>query len=116
MIRIISSESGPQPLQDDKRPASAGVTKVEVVVTPDPKTRKERQANAKAQRLSRAQARQQQNAYAPRKRNESQRTAQRKRKRDLFYHSVADLAVGKIAEEQAKARLTTRRKPSISEA
>jgi hypothetical protein len=88
MPRIIRFETGPQPLEDDKRQASAGVTKVEVVVRPDPKTRKERQANAKARRLRGAQERQEQNAYAPRKRSESQRTAQRKGKRDLYRHAV----------------------------
>ena len=64
------------------------LSKLEIVITPDPKTRKERQANRKAERLGEAFKRQETNARTPHKRSESQRTARRKRRRDLYYHAA----------------------------
>jgi hypothetical protein len=72
----------------NKFPIVENSPRLEITVTQDPKTRKERQANAKAERLSQAFKRQQSNAYASRKRSESQRTALRKKRRDLYYHTV----------------------------
>jgi hypothetical protein len=119
MPKIIHAQSGPQPPDPDTRPAVSPPDKVEMTITPEPKTRTPRQANAKARRLAEALKRQQANSYAPRKRIESQRTAQRKRKRDLYYHKVqADLAAGKITEiteEQAKERLTKRHGPDTAD-
>lgn len=116
MAKIIDSASGPIPPDPNDPVPVARDGRKEVTVTSKPKTRAQRQANAKAQGLSAAAKRQEQNAYAPRKQSESQRTAQRKRARDLYHHSVqTDLAAGKITAEQAKARLTKRRGPDTAD-
>jgi hypothetical protein len=114
--KITSSQSGPIESDPSQKSLLRQSAKVEVVVTPNPKTRKQMQANAKAERLSRAQARQEQNVCAPRKQNESQRTARRKRDRDM-YHAAAqsDLAAGRITAEQAKEHLTKRRGPDTAD-
>jgi hypothetical protein len=117
MPKIIHAQSGPQPPDPETQPASIRPDRIEIVVTPTPKIRKERQANAKAKNNQQAYERQQANAYAPDKQSETQRTARRKRARDKYHDAVrADLAAGKITEEQAKERLTKRRKPDIGDA
>jgi hypothetical protein len=109
MPGIIRIESGPQPLEDAKQPASAGVTKLEVVVTPEPKTKDQRLADAQAQSTAAAAMRQEQNAHAPSKLSRTQETARRKRKRDNYYKAVqAALAAGRITLDDAKKMLPTR--------
>ena len=72
--------------------ASRPPKQVEIHGYAEPEDQKaERQANAKAERLSRAQARQEQNGCAPRKQNESQRTARRKRDRDMYHAAFSPI-------------------------
>jgi hypothetical protein len=112
MAKLIHYVSGPEPLDPDLQPASLPPNKVEITVTPEPKTRKQRQGNAKAKAFDTAMKRQEANAHPQRRQSESQRTALRKLRRDLYHYAVRkDLAAGKITVEQANELLTKRRKP-----
>jgi hypothetical protein len=109
MDKIVCSESGPIPEDPVKSPAVSPPEGIEVTVTPDPKTKAQRQANDKASGLTAAQAQQQQNAYQRPKLSKWQKKAQRKREREAHYKAIqADLASGAITEEQAKKMLPQR--------
>jgi hypothetical protein len=107
MAKIINSGSGPIPPDPNQPPAID--RRKEVVVTPNPKTKAQREANAKAQGLKAAAGQQEQNAYAPSKLTPTQKTARRKGKRDHKYKAIqADLAAGRITLEDAKNHLPAR--------
>jgi hypothetical protein len=109
MPKIIHAQSGPQPPDPDTRPAVSPPNKVEIVITPEPKTTAQRRANAKAKRLGTAYERQEQNTYAPRKLSKWQKKAQRKGIRDAHYRAVqSDLQRGAISAEHAKELLPKR--------
>jgi hypothetical protein len=95
MAKIVSSASGPIP-PDPGDPAPRPILeRKEVVVTPNPKTKAQREGNAKAQRLADAVMREEQNAHAPSKLTPTQKTRRRKLKRDEYYKAVeAALAAG----------------------
>jgi hypothetical protein len=82
MAKIISSGSGPIP-RDPSQQRAMEVRK-EVLVTPEPKTRKQARANKKAERLTQAQERQAQNVNAPLKVTDGAKRAARKRKREAY--------------------------------
>jgi hypothetical protein len=82
MAKIVNSSSGPIPPDPNQPPAITG--RKEVVVTPEPKTRKQARANKKAVRLAQAQERQAQNSYAPLKVTDRAKRADRKRKRKAY--------------------------------
>jgi hypothetical protein len=109
MAKIVNSASGPIPPGPlDLAPRAIDGRK-ELLVTPNPKTKAQRQANTKAQRLIAATKRQEENAYVPAKLSKWQKKARRKRERELRYKVMqADLASGKITPEEAKARLPKR--------
>jgi hypothetical protein len=79
MGKLIKYESGREPLDPDLQPVSLPPNKVEITVTPEPKTREQRQANNLAIDLKRQEA----NAHPPR--SETQRTALRKLRRGLYH-------------------------------
>jgi hypothetical protein len=107
MAKIIAAGSGPQ--EPDEQPAKLPPSKVEVTVTPAPKTRKQSRANKKAARLTKASQRQDQTAHGAPESSKTQKRRQRKRERELRYQTIqADLARGVISEEQAKNRLPRR--------
>lgn len=82
MAKIVSSDTiPPKPGSEHPQPV---VERKEVIVTPEPKTRKQARANKKAERLAQAQARQAQNTYAPRKATSRAQRASRKRKREAY--------------------------------
>lgn len=89
MAKLTHIESGAippdRPVQPTAQPLKEQKT---IVVTPNPNTRKERQANAKAQRNQQAFERQQANTHPPHKRSETKRTARRKLKRDTYYQAA----------------------------
>ena len=103
MAKIVNSVSGPIP-PDPNHPVPRPIDgRKEVSVTPNPKTKAQRQANEQAAGLTAAQTQQQQNAYQRPKLSKSQKKAQRKREREIHYKAIqADLASGAISEEQAK--------------
>lgn len=71
------------PPDPGERPA-VQVTRIEVTVTPDPKTTAQRRGNAKAEQLGNAQARQAAHTPAPQKVSKWQKKARRKRKREIY--------------------------------
>src|SRR6516165_3242889 len=91
MPKIIKSVSGSdlseEPFESafgpslPQNPSPPAVERKEVVVTPEPKTRRQARANKKAERLAQAQKRQVQNAYARLKPIGRAKRAARKRKR-----------------------------------
>jgi MinD-like ATPase involved in chromosome partitioning or flagellar assembly len=83
MAKIGKICSGPIPPDPDDPRAIDGHK--EVVVTPNPKNKAQRQANKKAQRLIAATKRQEANAHAPAKLSKWQEKSRRKRKRELYY-------------------------------
>jgi hypothetical protein len=108
MAKIIYSESGPVPPGPDD-PARPIVEHKEVVVTPNPRTRTQRQGNTKAERAAAGVRRQEENAHRPAKLSKGQKKARRKRERDRRYKTVqADLTAGRITSEEAKNRLPRR--------
>ena len=109
MAKIVSSVSGPIPPDPNDPVPRPIVERKEIVVTPNPKTKAQRQANHQAQGLEAAARRQEQNAHAPAKVSKWQKKARRKRERDLRYAVVqGDLAAGRITEDEAKKRLPKR--------
>jgi hypothetical protein len=82
MAKIVNSGSGPIPPDPDQPRTVDG--RKEVLVTPDPKTRKQARANKKAERLARAQERQVQNTYTPLKVTDRAKRAARNRKRKAY--------------------------------
>jgi hypothetical protein len=95
MAKIISSDSGPIPPDRPVQPVAC--SQKTILVTPNPATRKERQANAKAKRNQEAFERRAANAHAPRKLSESKRTARRKLKRDTHYQAAQAVLLKKQA-------------------
>src|SRR5262249_31362986 len=82
MARIVGfGVIPPTPVSDHPQPL---VERKEVIVTPEPKTRKQARANKKAERLTQAQERQSQNPYAPLKVTPRSKRAARDRKRKLY--------------------------------
>jgi hypothetical protein len=107
MAKIVNSGSSPIPSDPNQPPAIDG--RKEVMVTPEPKTKAQRQVNTKAQGLIAATKRQEQNARASAKLSKWQKKARRKRKRELRYKVVqTDLAGGRITLEEAKKLLPKR--------
>jgi hypothetical protein len=114
MAKLVNYSSGPISPDPNQPPAITG--RKEVVVTPEPKTKAQRQANAKAQRLVAATKRQEENAHASVKLSKWQKKARRKRIRDIHYKAVqADLKSGAISFEQAKKLLPKRQNSSKDE-
>ena len=116
MAKIISSASGPIP-PDPNDPVPRPIVECkEVTKTPNPKTKAQREGNTKAQRSAAAVMRQEQNAHAPAKLSKWQKKARRKRKRERRYAVVqADLAAGRITEDEAKKRLPKRQEKRKSD-
>jgi hypothetical protein len=107
MAKLVNYSSGPISPDPNQPPAIDGHK--EVIVTPNPKTKAQRQGNTNAQGLKAAAGQQEQNAYAPSKLTRTQKTARRKQKRDHKYKAVqADLAAGRITPEEAKKHLPRR--------
>jgi hypothetical protein len=82
MPKIVNSASGPIPPDPDQPQPVDG--RKEVIVTPEPKTRKQARANKKAERLTRAQERQARGSYAPHKVTGRAKRAARRRKREVY--------------------------------
>jgi hypothetical protein len=111
MAKIISSASGPIP-PDPNQPRAVDGRK-EPVITPEPKTKAQRQANAKARRIQAAYERQL--SQAPRN-DKSRKKAQRRRSRKLHKRVVEDgLKKQTISPEQAQKMLPPRQKRTTSE-
>jgi hypothetical protein len=117
VAKLTHIESGPIPLypvQPAKRPLKEQKT---VVVTPEPKTRKQSRANNKAVQTERARQQQVSNAHVPRQLTTSQKRARRRRECEARYLAVQkDLATGAITKEEAQKRLPTRQLPDRKEA
>jgi hypothetical protein len=107
MAKLVNYSSGPISPDPNQPPAIDGHK--EVIVTPNPKTKAQRQGNTKAQGLIAATKRQEQNAQASVKLSKWQKKARRKRKRELRYKVVqTDQAGGRITLEEAKKLLPKR--------
>jgi hypothetical protein len=106
MAKVVNFGSGPIPSDPGDPAPRPIVERKEPTVTPNPKTKAQREGNTKAQRLADAARLQEQNAHAPSKLTPTQKTRRRKRKRDEYYKAVeAALAAGRITPEEAKKRL-----------
>jgi hypothetical protein len=117
MPKIIRAQSGPEPLDPDTQPTVRPPNKVEIVITPEPKTTAQRRANAKAKRLGAAYERQEQNTFASRKLSKWQKKARRKGIRDAYYKAVqSDLQRGAISAERAKELLPKRQNRATNDA
>jgi hypothetical protein len=113
MAKIIRSKSGPIP-PDPNDPAPRPLDgRKEVVVTPNPRTKAQRQANAKAKRLEAARIRE---LFPALNDNKSRKKTQRRRKRKQYKQAVEDgLRKGTISPEQATKLLPSRQNRAISE-
>jgi hypothetical protein len=118
VAKITHIESGLIPPDRPVQPTAQPLAKQKtVVVTPEPKTRKQSRANNKAVQTERARQQQVSNAHVPRQLTKSQKRAQRRRECEARYRAVQeDLATGAITKEEAQKRLPTRHLPDRKEA